>query len=154
MNKFRSLETVLLDSGLFEKEQLVSTAESIKVIPLFEDGHEGYKACELRYSASYEIGDFKLDQDTNIFFVVVAGYLQEFDNDRNKNGLEPPEVNVDGNGNGTAELSIDLDFIETLWLKRDDEGIFTFYGKKYSIGQEAPVDVTEMEVVPGEPVEA
>jgi len=136
MKHLIGLTKELQDSQLFKSAQFDSWAENILIYPLFDHQKEGYRAVEISYQAVFNIEKYSYKNDPSYLFVIVGLYLQENDNDtRQLKNLPPPSMEVDENGNGTADIEISIEFYETIYLTKDDQGKFEIYGKKYSLGQ-------------------
>lgn len=146
MKHLKQLTASLAASNLFKKEQFESWAEDIRIIPLFENGAEGYRAAQISYKAMFDIEKFDNKKDENILFIILAGYIQENDNDRQKDNLGEPELQIDNNGDETLDIGIEVNFLEDIYLIPADDGIFSFYGVRYNLGQQAAVEIEEINV--------
>lgn len=144
-SKLRDLTDYFLSLGLVAAEQLDSYIDDgeLKLVTRKLDNNN-LKLAQFDYQAAFEFTAVAKGPD--LLLAHLAMWLQEHDSDRNNHGLADPQIGVDINEQGVAEVEISLHFIEDIELVADDAGELLYKGKKYRLDYTA-LDVADTAAV-------
>ncbi|WP_020411000.1 phage tail protein [Hahella ganghwensis] len=131
--KLQQLTAHLLDRNLVAVEQLDSWMENGTLELADKSLGQGVRICRLKYDAVLTLERYPGDPQTLFAHLVI--WLSDHDPDRDREGLAPPDVEVDVNDQDTADIEIRVSFYENIDLVKDDTGDIAFNGESWRLAR-------------------
>ncbi|RMO87053.1 Prophage PSPPH06 tail protein [Pseudomonas syringae pv. tagetis] len=128
MNKLQALTAYLLSHQLVAPEQLDSWTEQVQVQLIWKPDTQGMRMGDMNYGATISIERFA-DHPERLF-ALVGSWLETHDQDRD--GLPNAVFDVVMLDNDTADVDVNLQFTEALYLAEDPAGEIEAFGKTWS----------------------
>lgn len=108
-----------------------------------EDLGEGYLVAKWKYSAVIAIEKFPHRRiDPYTLLAMVAAYLIDNGWERERYGLDDPEIDIDADSKDSTTVLIEVQLLDDIELIRDDTGPVLFDGQRYRVST-VPVNVAE-----------
>ncbi len=139
MRKLIALTAALKAAGAAD-DSVHSFMDRGVTIPSGKDLGNGVELGILKYDAVIQIDNYP--DDAYLLLAFVEAWLQENDPDRENQGLADPEIDVDLNNKGDADVQFGIEFEESLQIVPDPDGPITYQGQPYKVA-DVPIDVAE-----------
>ncbi|WLQ14405.1 phage tail protein [Hahella aquimaris] len=129
--KLRELTCFLLAQDLAPAEQWDSWMENGTLEAADKRLGAGVRVCRLKYDAVLVVERYSGPPQLLIAHVVT--WLMDHDPERDRDGLGHPDIDVDVNGDDTADIEIRIGFYENLDLVADAAGAIQFGGARWRV---------------------
>lgn len=140
LTKLESFTKFIVEQNLVDKCKIDSWMENGRLVPAAKDLGLGFLICRFEYDAVISIEHFNGDE--KLFFALVCAWLHDYDPGRDKDELQPPDIDVDIVDDCKADVDIKIEFREDVEIVEDDQGLIPFNGKRWSLSK-VPLDIVE-----------
>ncbi|MGX5217843.1 phage tail protein [Pseudomonas segetis] len=130
MNKLRALTSHLIERRLVLPEQLDSWAEQVSLPLYWKPSEQGLHMGDMRYRAVIVLERFA--DHPGRLMALVGSWLENNDTNREDDNLPPPTFEIDQLDADTADVELQLDFIEPQHLAEDPDGEIEAFGKRWA----------------------
>lgn len=140
MKQLIALSEFLIGLNLFDANDFDSWAENPDLQPSSKDfGNGAFETCRHTYKAVFYIERFPHKRhDPALLYAHLTTWLQQNDVDRFDRSEAKVIIDVAVLDAQSVELTIEIDFAETVTIKEDPSGSITFNGKTYGL---APAEI-------------
>ncbi|GLP98677.1 hypothetical protein GCM10007891_05310 [Methylophaga thalassica] len=140
MKKLQAITDYLLNLNMVAAENIDAWAENARFVGVAKDmGNDGMVLFRLHYTAAIVIERFPhQEHPAELLFGHVIAWLMDNDDLREELALDPPETDIDILDNQTADLEINIDFVEDVEIIQDAAGPLRLNGERYRL---APVRI-------------
>lgn len=142
MRKLQALTAYIEALPGVNRDSMESYADLGTLVPTGVDLGHGFEVGTFRYDAVISIEDFP-SKSGGLLLPALAVWLGENDPDRERIGLDDPEINIDRTDQETVFVQITCEFRESLQVIADPSGPIDFAGSKWTVA-DVPVDVAEV----------
>ena len=126
-----------------------SWMENAELVMAPKDMGLGYVICHMQYTAVIYIERLTFKTlDPAIIFANVVGWLDDHDNNRAQFELADPQIAIDDVESQTADITIDIQFIEEISLVEDKDGPVDWQGKTWKVLPYVINTAQKTEVIP------
>ncbi len=130
MIKLRALTQYLIDRDLVLPEQIDSWAENVTLPLLWKPTEQGMHMGDMRYRAVIVIE--RLTANPARLMALIGSWLENNDSGRTDDGLPDPAFSIDQLDPDSADVELQLEFIEPQHLAEDPQGEFEAFGKRWA----------------------
>ncbi|WP_028865188.1 phage tail protein [Psychromonas aquimarina] len=127
MEYLQSLSDYLI-KHITSKADLEAWAQDGELLFSPSVAEEGY---ELRYMCSFELSDVEVKPAR--LFMLIANWVQQYNPDRDTQGLDAPLFFVEPLANNRYDLGVKMEFIEQMKFVEDVNGEWLVEGKKKTL---------------------
>lgn len=140
MKMLQAITESVLNLNMVAAENIDAWAENARFVGVAKDmGNDGMVLFRLHYTAAIVIERFPhQEHPAELLFGHVIAWLMDNDELREKLELDPPETDIDILDNQTADLEINIDFVEDVEIIQDPTGPLRLNGERYRL---APVRI-------------
>ena len=127
MEYLQSLSDYLIKSGA-NKANIEAWAEDGELIcspSVVEDGYE------IKYMCKFELSDVEISPTR--FFMLIANWIQQYNPDRDGQGLDAPMFFVEPLANNRYDLGLKMEFIEQIKFVEAEDGEWLVGDKKMAL---------------------
>ena len=127
MEYLQSLSDYLI-KHITNKADLEAWAEDGEMLfspSVVEDGYE------LQYTCKFELSDVEIKPAR--LFMLIANWVQQYNPDRDTQGLPAPQFFVEPLANNRYDLGVKIEFIEQMRFVEDENGEWLVDGKKMAL---------------------
>ncbi|WP_152219748.1 phage tail protein [Pseudomonas sp. SCB32] len=129
MIKLRALTRFLIDRNLVQPEQIDSWAENVTLPLYWKPTEQGMHLGDMRYRAVIQIE--RLADNPARLMALVGSWLESNDPSRKDDALADPTFDIDQLDPDTADVELQLEFIEQQHLAESDDGEIEAFGKRW-----------------------
>lgn len=141
MRMLQALTRHLIERAGLRRERMGSFVDEGELDLLAgEDLGHGVTLGRMKYTGTISIENFR--GDAHLLSLIVMGWLNDNDPNREMNGCSQPEMDVEDNFDESFEVQIAVQFDEPLQMVPDPDGPITFNGQNWRVA-EVPIDVAE-----------
>lgn len=131
MNKLRALTAFLIERRLVLPEQLDSWAEQVTLPLYWKPTANGLHMGDMRYHAVVVLE--RLTDNPARLMALVGSWLEVNDPNREDDSLAAPTFEIDQLDPDTADVELQLDFIEPQHLSESDTGEIEAFGTRWDL---------------------
>lgn len=142
--KLKDLTRYLLDFRQCSSDQLFPWMENADLELTSSINGDGLVIGRIRYTAVFSIEKFSKDEA--LLFALVSAWLQENDPDRDRHELKSPKLDIEDANAKTADVEIEIEFLEDITVVPDVDGLIEFNGQRWSIAQTTIDEATSVAV--------
>ena len=135
MQKLINFSQYMKDACLVKDEHFDSWAENIELAPAEKHTVDGLLIGHVRYTAVISLEHSQAHAILMMALIMV--WLKDHDRDRADEGLPNPQLNVDitDSARNISDIEIELDFKDEIILVKDAEGLISYLGENYGLGE-------------------
>lgn len=130
MDKLRALSRYLVERFMVPAEQFDSWAEQVTLPLYWKPTDQGLHMGDMRYRAVIVIERFA--DHPGRLMALVGSWLEVNDPGREDDNLAPPTFEIDQLDSDTADIELQLDFVEPQHLAEHAEGEIEAFGKRWA----------------------
>lgn len=130
MIKLRALTAFLIERQLVSPEQLDSWTEQVTLPLYWKETTQGLHMGDMRYRAVIVLERFT--DHPGRLMALVGSWLENNDTNREDDDLPPPTFEIDQLDADTADVELQLDFVEPQHLAEDANGEIEAFGKRFA----------------------
>lgn len=130
MDKLRALSRYLVERFMVPAEQFDSWAEQVTLPLYWKPTEQGLHMGDMRYRAVIVIERFA--DHPGRLMALVGSWLEVNDLGREDDNLAPPTFEIDQLDADTADIELQLDFIEPQHLAEHTDGEIEAFGKRWA----------------------
>jgi hypothetical protein len=130
MEKLRALSSYLVERFMVPTEHFDSWAEQVTLPLYWKPSEQGLHMGDMRYRAVIALESFS--DNPGRLMALVGSWLEVNDPGREDDNLSPPTFEVDQLDPDTADIELQLDFIEPQHLAESDTGEIEAFGKRWA----------------------
>lgn len=131
MEKLKALTAFLIERRLVLPEQLDSWAEQVTLPLYWKPTEKGLHMGDMRYHAVVVLE--RLTDNPARLMALVGSWLEVNDPNREDDGLAAPTFEIDQLDPDTADVELQLDFVEAQHLAETDNGEIEAFGKRWAL---------------------
>lgn len=128
----KQLHSFIVSRDFIMPECFDSWVESIELTPFNRlETDNQVQIATANYTAVFLFDSF--DKSPAVLLAMFSAWLIDNDNTRDKYNLSAPQVSVELIDDGTAEVILSIDFIESVFLVEAEGGDIIFNGKEWNV---------------------
>lgn len=136
----------LKDTTKLPRENFTAYADSGDLTPHMRDLGHGIEVGRFKYEAVVQIDRYS--GDGFHLLAIATAWLQNHDPERESQDLADPQLNINLNMDGTADVEFGVEFSEAIELMPDEKGPIEYDGRNWRIAPveiDVAMDLTKME---------
>lgn len=123
------------------RDRMEAFADLGKLTATGQDLGKGFEIGQFRYDAVIDIHRCPA-KIASLLLAFLLVWLAENDPDRERNGLDAPEVDVTIEDEQTVFVQITVEFKESIFIVQDEDGPISWSGEQWRV-DDVPIDVAE-----------
>lgn len=131
--KLKALHAHLVAQNFVDENLVQSWAEDATATPRAREKGNGLHVCRFQYTGVVTLDAFSGSED--LLLAVLTTWVMDNDTNRDRDDLEPPQIDLTIRDDSTADVDISLVFIEDITIVPDAAGPITYRGQQWALGK-------------------